>query len=380
MGGRDVSDATELGLLRAVLNDPHDDTLRLIYADALEENAREGVCPTCNGRRTVRSRTRTAEMDPTEYGVSWSTCDRCSGSGHVSDGRRERAEFIRVQCELARRGWRLDQVGPGLGEEYGELVALRQQEQELWPKLANHFVASLGTAWNDQSAVHPVGFPLGRSLERRYLVRRGFVESVSCDLATLFGEECDDCDGTGRSAAIPDADWRCDSCSGAGRTPGVAAALFASQPIAVTLTDREPWVQAVEPRLVGWWESAPQHADQGDTLPTVLMETMAGDSGRHDWGIATRFHVGADGKRDSAPGGCILFSTRAAALSALSTAAVNLGRSCAEGMTHEAKCEGCGFLKPGASLRADCPDCDGKGTVRKPGLPPLAGRGAVTVS
>lgn len=67
-------------LLAAILANPDDDAPRLVYADWLEEN----VCDVpCLAR----------------YG--WN-CKECNDIGHISIVLAERAEFIRVQCEIFR--------------------------------------------------------------------------------------------------------------------------------------------------------------------------------------------------------------------------------------------------------------------------------------
>jgi uncharacterized protein (TIGR02996 family) len=91
-------------LLAAICAEPKEDTPRLVYADWLDENAGTVPCPTCNRQG------RTPGRQPW---VAFSQCSACDGSTCVSDGRKERAEFIRVQVELARL--------PETDEEYNAL-------------------------------------------------------------------------------------------------------------------------------------------------------------------------------------------------------------------------------------------------------------------
>lgn len=82
------------GLLRAVIENPDDDTVRLVYADALDELPTLYVtCPTCKDTKLLHG---------SSYGRSMTmVCDACSGTGEVIDTfPAERAELIRVQCEL----------------------------------------------------------------------------------------------------------------------------------------------------------------------------------------------------------------------------------------------------------------------------------------
>lgn len=84
-------------LLRAICEVPDCDTRRLGYADHLDEMATEVECR-CQGdpKRNLRF---DRKKERWVHG-----CDWCSGSGRVSDGRAERASFIRVQVELAGQG------------------------------------------------------------------------------------------------------------------------------------------------------------------------------------------------------------------------------------------------------------------------------------
>src|SRR5262245_32906100 len=102
---------THDALLAAVLAHPADDTARLVYADWLEENAGTVECTACGGTCSVMG---TGKRNPVASKNQYSCPCR---SGRVSDGRAERAEFIRVQVELARtKGcdecWDSGQVGP----------------------------------------------------------------------------------------------------------------------------------------------------------------------------------------------------------------------------------------------------------------------------
>lgn len=73
--------------LAAMIAAPDDDLPRLVYADYLEEQTGTVDCPHC------------AYDGCTSWGK---TCTRCDGTRRLSNGKAERAELIRVQCELAR--------------------------------------------------------------------------------------------------------------------------------------------------------------------------------------------------------------------------------------------------------------------------------------
>ena len=70
-------------LYAGILERPEDDVARLVYADWLEENGGTVSCPVCPPDEGE-------EPHPADI-----ICDRCHGSRTVSDGQRERAEFIR---------------------------------------------------------------------------------------------------------------------------------------------------------------------------------------------------------------------------------------------------------------------------------------------
>jgi len=185
-------------LLRAILAHPDEDTPRLAYADWLDERAEDVACDRCRGLQIV-------PWDGVGPARTAMHCTACAGAGLVSDGRRERAEFIRVQCELAK--WpgvnrnrpmvRRDQ--PREVQEYNEramdagVAKLYRRERELlqggrewftafWSKHLDEWICGLpGQApclSRDEPAV-----TLGRGNTAvgpsvKYVFRRGFVERI----------------------------------------------------------------------------------------------------------------------------------------------------------------------------------------------------------
>jgi uncharacterized protein (TIGR02996 family) len=80
-------------LLAMIRAHPDDDAPRLVYADWLDEKAGERDCGSCLGSGHF----------PMKGGrVHYDRCLSCKGSGRISNSYAERAEFIRVQVELAR--------------------------------------------------------------------------------------------------------------------------------------------------------------------------------------------------------------------------------------------------------------------------------------
>lgn len=187
----------EAALLASILADPADDTVRLAYADWLDENDQPA-----------------------------------------------RAEFICVQVGLARlpgccpicnseTGHRKDCLYGDRGD------TLRRRERELWA--------------NRSSIGFPDSLPFVSCLEGYYrgdrpcgYVSRGFVSHVTCTAAAfLGGSECrargphhgDTCYGGRVQAANAQFTIDCPTCRGTGRTEGIAAELFRRHPIEwVTLT------------------------------------------------------------------------------------------------------------------------------------------------
>jgi len=185
--------STGAALLRAVCECPADDAPRLIYADWLEEN----------------------------------------GGG-------ERAEFVRVQCELARIPWVTD--------SNPRLLALRARERELWNAQtpAGDWLVLPGRPFGEAHYCLPTDHMASANPREGglpvFVVRRGFVDEVRCTLASFIGAPCDTCRGSGTVpsglSAGQYAEETCPVCEGERNTPGLAAALAA--PLTAVVLDREP--------------------------------------------------------------------------------------------------------------------------------------------
>lgn len=218
-----TTDPDYLALLASVLTRPGDDLPRLALADWLDEHADMVQCPEC-------------ELKPGEvnhppglmfvgYGLGWQPCSTCNGSARVSNGFAERAEFIRIQCELAKCRPDCD---PGKICRVNQSCPSLRKIERFWIEMNRKAI---------QTAYHPFtiglarqGLPEGNQL----LFRRGFIESVTCSLDVLLGPGCPVCEEFGRP--IDDID-ECSTCGGTGRGQGIAAKLFAAHPVTrVTLT------------------------------------------------------------------------------------------------------------------------------------------------
>jgi hypothetical protein len=219
----DLWTAGQMGLA-AVLAAPGDDLPRLKFADHLDETAGTVECSRCKDRGAVGwDYVNGVGQPPKVY-----PCPECTAPGYEpkSDGRRERAEFIRVQVEVARTenypGERfcgkangLLRVGVADCEECRP-CSLRRRERELFSQVCDVFprVNSSQVRLDSQQSG---GWPV------EMIVRRGFVESVTCDWTMWAGGACGRCEGAGRDAVWED---RCGHCDGTGRTPGLASRLL----------------------------------------------------------------------------------------------------------------------------------------------------------
>jgi uncharacterized protein (TIGR02996 family) len=295
----------EQAFRRAVAEVPGDDLRRLAFADWLDEHAGSVPCPQCMG-------TGSHGLNPYElaqrYGVGTATrildaatCGVCAGTGAVPDGRRERAEFIRVQVKLARiyrdaaplaRGGHIGRIHTA--EETEHYLALRNRERELRERhAAGWFVfpgLSACSVWDDGSVRW---FPEGdsRGVQQPVItgtVSRGFVGHIACPLAALVGP-CVECEGAGQ---VPDSPTRpgacaCSACGGSGLVPTPAAReLFGGadcQPVTgVRVGDREPmgWTEDPGsssfdgPLWFSWLDEWNAHLAAAYRLPRALLAAV----------------------------------------------------------------------------------------------------------
>jgi hypothetical protein len=209
----------EAALLAAILADPADDTRRLAYADALEENSPLGpVCAACDGHGGFDGFSIHHGRD-----IKRPDCPRCLNVGYTQSSRQARAEFIRVQVELARTQCsplcNLRAAGVRSNGCVCTRATLRRRERELWDR---HGADWRGSPLN---ATEPMGHWLaGRNQVQPIQLAdkeghnafrmnaeftRGFVSEITCTAADWLahspslvwrpGEtmECPGCGGSG---------------------------------------------------------------------------------------------------------------------------------------------------------------------------------------
>lgn len=206
--------------LRAIIAAPDDDLPRLAYADWLEES-----------------------------------------------GEAELAEFIRVQCELAKPENRdTDWVDMVLDVRK---LAKRENELACHEKIDFHYGECLDFYWTTDQ-IKPKEDDYRHSFA---IVRRGFIAEIHLTLSQFFGGECGRCDGEGRwydNEGYYERGWRkCKHCHGTGRTPALGPQIFRDHPVErVVITDREPFRWGN-----GWaWQSRLLHGPANSLLPeSVIM-------------------------------------------------------------------------------------------------------------
>lgn len=250
-------------------------------------------------------------------------------------GEPDRAEFIRVQCELTALesaafgpecSW-----GASCGcSQHERLRCLRKRQRQLWGQLGPQIIDPQITAalfGNDAVVCTPTYMA---NANAGVHVARGFVARVSGPLAAFWEERwCGRCHGRG-TFEKHEHDYRCGRCRGTGRVSGPTpafAALVARDPVpddGVTVTDREPWSpeqsESGESDYCWWRESVWAEHREVDrnhlgNLPDDLFDAIADSHplARMSWGGGRRNqHIG--------------FHTRTAAAEALSRALVTLAR------------------------------------------------------
>jgi uncharacterized protein (TIGR02996 family) len=221
--------------LRAVCWSPFDDGPRLVYADRLEER---GECA--------------------------------------------RAEFIRVQCELAT-------IDRKLGEHNSDskgtcicrccvilrkaIAPLRRRERELLEAFAPGRRKRNRWHWlQPLCEIMPPGWEATRDYDA-VTFRRGFVSIITLTCRQFLGGPCEQCNGFEFIGLMSSPFERaCSACRGTGHVEGLAAALFAAAPVTeVRLSDREPY----QAEGAFWWSLAAR-PEMSSYLPNELLELLPG--------------------------------------------------------------------------------------------------------
>lgn len=172
---------TEAALLAAIAAHPAEDTPRLAFADWLEEQATDVDCGACDGvgetpQDMLAGRTP-GTLGPVFVGLQ--PCPTCSGTGRVSDGRRERAALIRGSIagqvyggvwRVLRNGHRTArmvtpdgrwwEVRPGPDGHWPEDSPLRPPDGRLWADVIRAALGEPPDWWpQDATLAFARGFP-----------------------------------------------------------------------------------------------------------------------------------------------------------------------------------------------------------------------------
>lgn len=189
--------------------------------------------------------------------ADWLECD-------ANPPRPERAEFIRVSCELAL----LRVSKPSASHRNGvccpaedcPICPLHRREQDLFLAHNREWFGDTSLWLGDERT--PAAFPYSPGL----MIRRGFVDEIRCPLNWWVGGEC-------HCFTNHPLD-NCPTCRGTGRTPAHGPALVRSQPVVrVTVTDKVP--MGVHDGSFAWFvrREGPNDADE---LPEELFALLAG--------------------------------------------------------------------------------------------------------
>jgi uncharacterized protein (TIGR02996 family) len=283
--------AAFLAAIRVV---PEDDLPRLAFADWLDEHREPAAAS--DQRRAVHVRRVCRKPDddvPRLLYAEW-----LDGQGENS-----RAEFIRVQCELAGiiektvngvRHYRNDDRSLA---NIRRAMELERRERE--------FFKAHGRAWADPAlSLVCVGEPVPDERDTSFTdggghqvrFRRGDVAAVRLSTAAFLGGPCGRCHGRrvmmnwgpepGSPVLRSHPDY-CPACSGTGRVPGLAGTVPVGHPIEEwRLTDKHPWWAGREGGHCVWWEENEYRIEQdgpnrNSNIPPVLFKSMWDSSPVH---------------------------------------------------------------------------------------------------
>lgn len=213
-----VNMTTHDALLAAVLAAPNDDLPRLVFADHLE-----GELGQPERAEFIRVQVELAKLHQ-------KPCSVASGAwiGPLRSGRGHVAEW--PNSPPGRCAMPLNELGGGLCRKCEAIPRLQRREQELIHADAPRPNGLKWSAWESWLGFNRVRCPDGMNW-----FRRGFVSEVRCTLAEWYsGVQCS-C-GFGLQQT-----YDCRRCGGVGRFAAIGPPVVRSHPVTrVVLTDREP--------------------------------------------------------------------------------------------------------------------------------------------
>lgn len=335
----------ESALRRSVLLAPADDAPRLILADWHEEAGQPEraafIRVQCELARLGRPPVVVTEpcVLTRRYGPGYFTLTGGELTDHgplinrIQVG--SRVDVLRPRGKKPAYGLRVHKIGsfndPGADSDVVVVRdaesrpwagdALRRRERELLDRHWGQWIRGMGLvpdgwklstdgddfhAWQDTPFDDGFRFSFVRGFVR------GFVAEARLPTAAFFGGPCGTCaDESPQTRAAEDA-WRgkCQKCDGFGRTPGLAAALFAAQPVErVRLVDREPYWQG---RGWAWYDPSRGRKSAGVPDSAELPNEL--------YAVMCLLYCGGERPR------LIMFDSEEKAHAALSAACVRYGR------------------------------------------------------
>lgn len=298
-------------LLAEIAANPEDDTSRLAFADWLDEQpTKQKACPSCDGawlKQTGRASTYDHKTE------QWIDCPKCDGTGSVPDtADRDRAEFIRVQCELDQ----LSGCNPVCSQEEGHRAdcrygdageSLRRRETELLDDLPEwsrcrcpecsgrgSVVAGPGVIRAACPTCDGTGDLFFRYVDdrthatelRTVTFARGFPDAVACTFAELGGMTTTHETRCSDSSFYDEVCIHCDATDATGSTAlrGPCKARFVPTPWAIAVVRETPAVRFVLADTTPFHRDAANDGPFGSGLvwdwssahvPEVLMMEMA---------------------------------------------------------------------------------------------------------
>ena len=196
---------TREGLMAAILAAPDDDLPRLVFADWLEENGE------AERAEFIRVQCELAKLPL--YKGDYANCRNCDGDGYS-----EPPPYHRI-CRPCNGTGKKDHAN------YTRNVLLRRRESELLTPTSK-------AKWFDGLMTHPAS--------PNVKFRRGIVDEVECTLADWCGHNCHQCAGTGRSFPIDGPSIPCRRCGGALVT-GIGPTVLRASPVTrVAFRGKEP--------------------------------------------------------------------------------------------------------------------------------------------
>lgn len=228
--------------LRRVLATPDDDRPRLEYAAVCEQYASDIQCQ-CGGKKFGELLGRPQ------------LCHRCEGAGKHSDGRKDRADFIRASLRLEELRWTPEKGGrPTFAVP--ELVAdgiwdtvqycVDSDEVSQLVTLTNSLAGRWYEKWFADCAF------IGRH-------RRGWIDTVTLRLSRWCGGVCGRCGGAGYHHYGREIERHsCAGCLGTpGRAPALGPQLVHRQPITTVRVNLTPLVERFDSSFLARWTDIP---------------------------------------------------------------------------------------------------------------------------